>query len=148
MFRRKLVCSGASLKVLALIGLAVAASACRNGGAEIDDYYTPVAHYDRFPIEVKKVHGKSYAVTEECGAWPKDMTNTFDNEPYENFGCAHQNNIAALVSRPEDLEKPRNERSSDPMRRSKMIDKYRLGDTTSSAQEQQQQVQISTVAPQ
>jgi pilus biogenesis lipoprotein CpaD len=148
MFRRNLVRNGAGLKVLAVVALAVAASACRGGGAEIDDFYTPTAHYDRYPIKVKRVNGKSYAVTEECGAWPKDMTDTYDNEPYENFGCAHQNNIAAMVSRPEDLERPRSQDPSDPMRRTKMIDKYRIGDTTASAQESQQQVQISTVAPQ
>lgn len=148
MFRRNLVRGGVSLKVLALVGLAVAASACRNGGAEIDDYYMPTAHYERYPIKVKRVSGKSYAVAQECGAWPADLTETGDNEPFTNFGCAQQNNIAALVSRPEDLEDPRAEDPSDPMRRSKMIDKYRLGDTTASAQEAQGQVQISTVAPQ
>jgi type IV pilus biogenesis protein CpaD/CtpE len=52
-----------------------------------------------------------------------------------------------MVSDPEDFVDPRDEDPSDPMRRSKVIDKYRLGDTTSSAQEQQQQIQISTVAP-
>ncbi len=87
-------------------------------------------------------------MAEECGAWPVDLTETGDNEPFANFGCAQQNNIAAMVSRPEDLEDPRAESPSDPMRRSKMIDKYRLGDTTASAQEAQGQVQISTVAPQ
>jgi pilus assembly protein CpaD len=229
---RNLVLSGASLKVLALVGLALAASACRSSGGGIDDYYTPAMHYERYPIEVKRAEAKldvsskagtlsavqadtvkrfaqtavsksarvihvrrpsgggraiavandiarvlrragisedmivhstyqgsskspvllsfvgSYAVTEECGSWPEDMTNTFDNEPFENFGCAQQNNIAAMVARPEDLERPRAESPSDPMRRTKMVDKYRLGDTTSSQQEQQQQVQISTVAPQ
>jgi pilus biogenesis lipoprotein CpaD len=135
------------LKAAALIGLAVAASACRNGGAEIDDYYTSTAHYERYPIKVKHAKGKTYAVTKECGNWPEDLTETTDNKPFANFGCAHQQNIAAMVSDPEDFVDPRDEDPSDPMRRSKVIDKYRLGDTTSSAQEQQQQIQISTVAP-
>lgn len=148
MFRSNYVRAGAGMKALALIGLALAASACRNGGAEIDDYYMPAAHYERYPIKVKHKDGRAYAVTKECGAWPEDLAETGSNQPFTNFGCAHQQNIAAVVSRPEDLERPRREGRSDPMRRSKMIDKYRLGDTTASAQEQQQQVQISTVAPQ
>ncbi|MGE3830482.1 MAG: CpaD family pilus assembly lipoprotein [Parvibaculaceae bacterium] len=147
MFSSNIIRSGVSLKVLALIGLAAAASACRSGGAEIDDYYMPAAHYERYPIKVKRVDGKTYAVTKECGTWDEDLTETSDNGPFPNFGCAQQHNIAALVSRPEDIERPRTERPSDPMRRSKVIDKYRLGDSTASAQEQQQQVQISTVAP-
>jgi pilus biogenesis lipoprotein CpaD len=148
MFRKYMFRSSVGLKALALISLAVAASACRNGGAEMDDYYMPAAHYERYPIKVKEAKGKTYAVTKECGAWPEDLTATGDNEPFANFGCAHQQNIAAMVSDPEDLAEPRDEDPSDPMRRTKMIDKYRLGDTTASAQEQQQQVQISTVAPQ
>ncbi len=44
---------------------------------------------------------RSFAVTEECGDWSSDLTNTSRNEPYPNLGCSIQSNIAAMVANPE-----------------------------------------------
>ena len=49
---------------------------------------------------------RSVAVTKECGDWSKDLGNT-GNEPYPNFGCATQNNIAAMIQNPVDINVPR-----------------------------------------
>ena len=49
---------------------------------------------------------RSFAVTEECGDWSSDLTNTSRNEPHPNLGCSIQNNIAALVANPNDLIVP------------------------------------------
>ncbi len=49
---------------------------------------------------------RSVAVTKECGDWSSDMANTSSNEPYSNFGCATQNNIAAMVVNPDDFVVP------------------------------------------
>ena len=50
---------------------------------------------------------RSIAVTKECGDWSEDMSNTSRNEPYPNFGCAVQNNIAAMVVNADDFVVPR-----------------------------------------
>lgn len=49
---------------------------------------------------------RSFAVSEECGDWSTDLTNTSRNEPYPNFGCSIQNNIAAVVANPDDFVVP------------------------------------------
>lgn len=59
------------------------------------------------PIQLVLV--RKVAVTRECGDWSEDLSSTSLNEPYTNFGCSTQHNIAALVANPEDLERPREE---------------------------------------
>ena len=49
---------------------------------------------------------RKFAVTKECGDWSKSVTETGDNRPYRNFGCAQQHNLAAMVANPEDFENP------------------------------------------
>jgi pilus assembly protein CpaD len=184
--------SAASKMGLALfIAISSTLAACSNGELALDDTYVPVAHYERYPIEVTRgpvkmeissQHGKlqpsqinaisgfarsasnsgtskiailrpsgggasgkvarqtyqllvqsgispgmitqktypgpakgpvqlsyirSVAVTKECGDWSFDLADTSTNEPYSNFGCSTQNNIAAMVVNPEDFVVPR-----------------------------------------
>ncbi|MFZ5672006.1 MAG: CpaD family pilus assembly lipoprotein [Pseudomonadota bacterium] len=133
---------GVCLKAAALVGIALLAAGCKKDGPTLDDLYQPTTHYERHPIIVTK----SGAHAKACGAWPRDVTRTSQNDQYENFGCFQQNNIAAMVANPQDLVRPRAQTPSDPMRRSKVIDQYRNGETTSAAQEDQQKVKISDVA--
>jgi pilus assembly protein CpaD len=127
------------LKVLALGAVAVVIAGCKMDGAEIDDYYTPTAHYERHPIIVTK----SGAHAKQCGDWPEDMSKTSQNDTYANLGCSQQNNIAAMVANPQDLVRPRPTTPSDPMRRIKVFDKYRNGEAVASAEEKGQDVKIS-----
>ena len=57
------------------------------------------------PIEL--VLHRKVAVSSECGDWSSDLADSYGNRPYANFGCATQNNLAAMVANPEDLERPR-----------------------------------------
>ena len=57
------------------------------------------------PVQLTYI--RSVAVTKECGDWSSDMANTSSNEPYSNYGCTIQNNIAAMVVNPNDLVVPR-----------------------------------------
>lgn len=76
---------------------------------------------------------RHFASSPECGDWSQSITETGYNEPYANFGCAQQHNIAALVADPQDLNIPRTSTPPDAMRRSNVISDYRDGsDTTSS----------------
>ncbi len=123
------------VKLLALAGVALLVAACKSDGPTLDDLYQPAAMpYERHPILVTK----EGAQVQECGQWPKDLARTSQNDQYENFGCAQQTNIAAMVANPQDLIRPRAQTPSDPMRRNTVIDDYRSGDATSSAQEEQQ----------
>jgi type IV pilus biogenesis protein CpaD/CtpE len=133
---------GKWLKAVALAGTAMFIAGCQMDEADQLDDYQPVAHYERHPIIVTK----SGAHVKQCGNWPKDMAEVSDNEPYDNFGCAQQNNLAAMVANPQDLVRPRTQTPPDAMRRIKVIDKYRAGEQIGSAEEEKQKVEISKIA--
>lgn len=57
------------------------------------------------PIQL--VLTRKVAVTQECGDWSEDLSSTYSNDAFSNFGCSTQQNIAAMVANPEDLERPR-----------------------------------------
>ncbi len=88
---------------------------------------------------------RSFATTQECGDWSQDLARTGDNEPYANFGCAQQNNIAALVTNPQDFNHPRAETPSDSMRRMQVFSDYRTPKITSTPVDKQSEVKVSQV---
>lgn len=140
---RMLIPGNGWLKLVALSGVALLAAGCKSDGPTLDDLYQPTAYYERHPIIVTK----SGAHAKACGDWPEDLSRNHQNDEYANFGCAQQNNIAAMVANPNDLVRPRAQTPSDPMRRSNVIDYYRTGTATSAAtEEQQQKSKISDVA--
>ena len=53
------------------------------------------------PVQISYL--RSVAVTKECGDWSTNLANSPGNEPYSNFGCSMQNNIAAMVLNPDDF---------------------------------------------
>lgn len=142
--RMRIVGTGSGwVKVALLVGATVLLAGCQTDDAELDgDFAQPVAHYERHPIIVTKTG----AHAKKCGAWPEDLSKMDQNEPYENFGCSQQNNIAAMVAYPPDLVKPRTQTQPDAMRRIKAIDNYRAGEQIGSAQEANQKIEISKVA--
>jgi pilus assembly protein CpaD len=142
--RMRIVGSGNGwVKVAMLAGVTLLLAGCQTDGPDLDaDFAQPVAHYERHPIIVTQTG----AHARKCGAWPEDLSEIDQNEPYENFGCSQQNNIAAMVANPSDLVKPRTETQADAMRRIKAIDNYRSGEQISSAKEANQKIEISKVA--
>lgn len=64
------------------------------------------------------------ASTEQCGKWPEDLSDTSENKHFKNFGCASQNNLAAMVSNPADLIGPQLPTPSDSAKRSLAISRY------------------------
>jgi pilus assembly protein CpaD len=77
------------------------------------------------------------AIPPKCGLEWESLTRTAANEPYSNFGCAVTANMAAQIANPEDLLRPRGETPVDAQRRATVLDKYRKGETTSSARDEQ-----------
>ena len=82
-----------------------------------------------------------------CGERWENLTATRDNRAYENFGCAMAANIAAQVANPEDLVRPRDATPADAGRRGTVIDKYRKGEVTSAAKDEQASGAISKAIP-
>lgn len=68
----------------------------------------------------------------DCGAWPTNVAENKQNDFYENYGCAAQANLAAMVSNPEDLLHPRRMTSRPAQRRDVAWDAYVSGETTTS----------------
>lgn len=76
------------------------------------------------------------ALTPRCGAWTA-ATATASNQPYGNLGCAVTANIAAQVANPGDLVGARPMDPADTGRRMTVLGKYRAGETTSTAKDEQ-----------
>ena len=63
----------------------------------------------------------------ECGKWTSNVAETTRNVNYENFGCAQQKNLAAMVSNPSDLLGPRTMTPASADRRDVTWGKYVKG---------------------
>lgn len=63
----------------------------------------------------------------ECGKWPANLAETTRNVNYENFGCAQQKNLAAMISNPADLLGPRTMTPASADRRDVTWGKYTTG---------------------
>jgi pilus assembly protein CpaD len=63
-----------------------------------------------------------------CGQWPTNVADTSRNLNYEDFGCAQQRNLAAMVANPADLLGPRTMTPADANRRDDTYGKYIKGD--------------------
>ena len=68
------------------------------------------------------------ARTAPCGPWPDQVANSSGNRNYYNFGCATQQNTAAMVANPLDLLYPRGMTPPDAARRAAVLEKYRKGE--------------------
>ena len=85
---------------------------------------------------IKLSYSKLIAEAGPCGEWPKDLGVSWDsgspeNQPYWNFGCATQRNLASMIDNPSDLVQPRGEIPAYAPRRSVMVEKYRKGENPS-----------------
>ncbi|GAB4514387.1 MAG: CpaD family pilus assembly protein [Roseibium sp.] len=82
---------------------------------------------------IRLSYASMQATAGECGSWPKNLGGGFgENVEYENFGCAAQANLAAIVANPSDLLTPRAVTPADQNRRAVVIENYRKGDVTAS----------------
>jgi pilus assembly protein CpaD len=89
---------------------------------------------------------RKIAVTPECGDWSEDIAVTGKNEPPPDFGCATQNNIAAVVANPEDFEVPRTATAPDAMRRNQVFVDYRKPKNTATPVGESETQTVSEVA--
>ncbi|KZM48403.1 CpaD family pilus assembly protein [Labrenzia sp. OB1] len=86
---------------------------------------------------IRLSYARMQATAGPCGNWPKNIGGGFGaNIEYENFGCATQSNLAAMVENPSDLLTPRAMTPADQRRRAVVIENYRKGDVTSGEYEE------------
>jgi pilus assembly protein CpaD len=85
------------------------------------------------------------ATATPCGDFSRNLAFAPLNQLEPNYGCATQNNLAAMVENPRDLAVPRDEAPADQGRRAAMLGKYRQGQITSSDQNPQSSGAVSEV---
>lgn len=99
-----------------------------------DNYDTIVLSFKKYTASVQK-----------CGDWSRDLAKSWKNERSPNFGCAYQNNLAAMLVDPHDLIAPRGMDPADPMRRSTVLESYRAGDVTGAERAEEESGQVSEI---
>jgi len=98
---------------------------------------------------IRLSYPKITAVAGPCGLWPDDLGPSIDNpaynqnKSYENFGCATQRNLAAMIDNPADLEQPRSESPAYTARRTAAFAKYRKGESTATAYPEADKAKLS-----
>jgi pilus assembly protein CpaD len=95
----------------------------------------------RAPVRVSFL--RYVASVGRCGQTWNNVAVNFENRPYYNFGCAVNANIALMAADPRDLAGARPMAAPDAARRQTVLDKYRAGDLTSSAKDDQADGKIS-----
>ncbi len=87
--------------------------------------YTALPRDTEAPVRI--AYSRVVARTDQCGEWSDQVADTSENRNYENFGCATQQNLAAIVANPLDFAYPRATTPADAERRSNVLEKYRTG---------------------
>jgi pilus assembly protein CpaD len=99
-----------------------------------------------FKVEISFIAYR--ASTTPCGDWSNNLANTSDNLTPRNFGCAVQQNVAAMIADPRDLQGPRPMDGGDANRAATIIGKYEAGQPTPAEKAQGQSGAVSDVAKQ
>ncbi len=105
--------------------------------------YTPEGGQSNAPIILSFM--RYVATASACGDWSDDAATSYSNTRMPNFGCATQNNLAAMVIDPRDLQTPRTLDPADVQRRQKVVEDYRSGQSTASERTEQESGQVSEV---
>ncbi len=118
----------AAAEVMPAIHSILAATGVPPAGIVVRGYHPPGRNLATIHITYPKISAQAGP----CGLWPQDIGPSFnreyfENQPWWNFGCASQRNLAAMVDNPADLVQPRAETPADTTRRTTVVDKYRKG---------------------
>jgi len=90
------------------------------------------------PADIVTVNLTFYrSVVYACNQAWENLTATRNNMTYANFGCAVNSNLAAQIADPRDIGRAARATSSDALRKSEILGKYRKGEVTSAAKDEQ-----------
>lgn len=92
-----------------------------HGQIQVAPYYAG-DHARAAPVRLSYLRVK--AVAPQCGVWPELSSNNRHNPQYQNFGCAQQQNLAAMVANPADFVMPRATTPANGRRRARVITTY------------------------
>lgn len=106
-------------------------------------FYSPEPGTVNPPVVMK--YNRYFATPSACGDWSDDVAETSDNVPYNNFACAQQNNLAAMVANPRDLIAPRAMTPADIERRVVVYSKYIKGETTAAKRSSDEKSTVADV---
>ncbi len=81
------------------------------------------------PVHIAYNHIAAH--TAPCGPWPDQVVQSPQNRAYAAYGCATQQNLAAMVASPLDLIYPRGLTPADAQRRATVLEHYRKGEAFS-----------------
>ncbi len=99
---------------------------------------------DSQPADIVTVNMIYYrAHIDRCNPEWENLAQTASNKPYKNFGCVVTANLAAQIADPRDLSHPATATPPDAARRADVMQKYRAGQITSSATDDQSKGTIS-----
>lgn len=96
------------------------------------DYRVYHAASDERNAPIRIAFSRIAAHTAPCTPWPDQVTVNNQNRHYAAFGCATQQNLAAIVVNPLDLLYPRGLTPADAARRADVLEKYRKGEAFTS----------------
>ena len=74
------------------------------GSIHYRSYSAPNSQSD---APIRLAFARITASVEPCGDWNENLARNFNNDNFANFGCATQNNLAAMIVNPLDLLYPR-----------------------------------------
>lgn len=137
--------SGAPNEVDAVNAIGIIRGLARAEGVNPHDLvieaYTPAEADPAPPLKLSFVRHSAEAP--DCGKWPTNLAEDYRNLPYQNFGCATQRNLAAMVANPQDLLGPRAQTTSRPSeRRDEVWTKWVKGQTTGAEKSSDERVKV------
>jgi pilus assembly protein CpaD len=112
--------------------------------------YTPLGFGSPAPLKLSFPKIKADVAT-QCGRWPSDLAGndgslaTFQNKPFENFGCSTQQYLAAQVADPLDLQRSRPLSAPNGERMTNVVTLYSAGKATQSETAEQAQTVTQAV---
>jgi len=83
------------------------------------------------------------ATPSACGIFEDEFERQYRNLRSSNFGCSTQNNLAAMIGDPRDLIEPAGMTDPDSVSRIRAINKYRSGESTSTAEDSNLETKVS-----
>ena len=93
---------------------------------------------------VRIAYNRIAAHTEPCGPWVDQSSSNSANNHFGSYGCATQQDFAAILDNPLDLLYPRGLSPADAARRAEVLDKYHKGQAFTSDNSQSKGGTIAT----
>ncbi len=97
---------------------------------------------DAYPV-IRLSYERHVAHGPKCDGWNENLGQDENNGNSDYWGCATQNNLAAMVANPRDLKGPRGWSPRDARRRDKVWEKFIKGESTGAQRSQDERVDVS-----